>query len=142
MLTDIWTVHSYEHDVDEFRRILTPDPEEGVHRDQPHKDTVYEGQPYIVDEYGGMKWAPLETRDDISESWGWGDNPQSLEEFYAKMEALTDVLLNLEHVSGFCYTQLTDIEQEQNGIYTYDREVKFDMERIREILTKPPIWMK
>ena len=142
VLTDIWTVHSYEHDVDEFRRILTPDPEEGVHRDQPHKDTVYEGQPYIVDEYGGMKWAPLETRDDISESWGWGDNPQSLEEFYAKMEALTDVLLNLEHVSGFCYTQLTDIEQEQNGIYTYDREVKFDMERIREILTKPPIWMK
>ncbi len=142
VLTDIWTVHSYQHDVEKFRELLTPDPETGVHRDQPHKDTFYEGQPYIVDEYGGMKWAPGENRDNAGESWGWGDNPETLEEFYLKLEALTDVLLSLEHISGFCYTQLTDIEQEQNGIYTYDRSEKFDMKRIREIFTKQPIWMK
>ena len=50
--------------------------------------------------------------------------------------ALTDVLLELEHISGFCYTQLTDVEQEQNGIYTYDRTEKFDMERVASIFGK------
>jgi len=38
---------------------------------------------------------------------------------------------------GFCYTQLTDIEQEQNGIYFYDRQPKYDVERIRQINQRP-----
>ena len=38
---------------------------------------------------------------------------------------------------GYCYTQLTDIYQEQNGIYGFDRELKFDMERIRAAQQKP-----
>jgi hypothetical protein len=35
-----------------------------------------------------------------------------------------------------CYTQLTDVEQEQNGIVNYDRSKKFDMARLHGILTK------
>jgi hypothetical protein len=42
-------------------------------------------------------------------------------------------LASLEHVTGWCYTQLTDVEQEQNGIYNYDRTPKFDMARIAKI---------
>ena len=38
---------------------------------------------------------------------------------------------------GYCYTQLTDVFQEQNGIYNYDRTEKFDMARIKAIFTKP-----
>jgi hypothetical protein len=34
---------------------------------------------------------------------------------------------------GFCYTQLYDIEQEVNGLYTYHRRPKFDPAVIREI---------
>ena len=34
---------------------------------------------------------------------------------------------------GFCYTQLTDVEQEQNGLYTYQRAAKFPPEAIAEI---------
>ncbi len=33
---------------------------------------------------------------------------------------------------GYCYTQLTDIFQEQNGIYRFDRSAKFDLERLRK----------
>jgi len=40
------------------------------------------------------------------------------------------------HISGYCYTQLTDIEQEKNGIYYYDRTEKFDMKRISEVFSK------
>jgi len=142
VLTDIWTVHSYAQSAEKLHDILVLDPVKGIHRDQPSKDTIYEGQPYIVDEYGGIKWAPREIRDNAGESWGYGDNPKILEEFYTRLEALTDVLLSFDYISGFCYTQLTDIEQEQNGIYYYDRTEKFDMERIRKIFTKKPVWMK
>jgi hypothetical protein len=43
------------------------------------------------------------------------------------------VLRNLGDIGGFCYTQLTDVEQEQNGVYNYDRTEKFDMERVARI---------
>ena len=36
---------------------------------------------------------------------------------------------------GYCYTQLTDIDQEENGIYKYDRSLKFNVERLRKIQT-------
>lgn len=44
-----------------------------------------------------------------------------------------DALLDNTAISGFCYTQLTDVEQEVNGLYTYDRRPKFPAEVIRAI---------
>ena len=34
---------------------------------------------------------------------------------------------------AFCYTQLYDVEQEKNGLYTYERQAKFDMEIFKKI---------
>lgn len=135
--TDIWTTHTYQQNPRLLREQLTPDEETGVFRNFPDVEAAYEGQPYIVDEYGGIKWIP---RDDLvyaDNSWGYGNDPKTLEEFYTRLEALTDVILSLEHIAGFCYTQLTDIEQEQNGIYNYDRTEKFDMARVKAIFSKP-----
>ena len=61
---------------------------------------------------------------DGSGAWGYGSAPKTEEEFAARYEGLTDVLLSHPRVCGFCYTQLTDIEQEQNGLYFYDRTKK------------------
>ena len=36
-----------------------------------------------------------------------------------------------------CKAQLTDVEQEQNGIYYYDRGTKYDMERVKAIFQMP-----
>ena len=49
------------------------------------------------------------------------------------MEKLTDVVLKTKHIQGFCYTQLTDIEQETNGVYLYDRKNKFNVNKLRKI---------
>ena len=46
---------------------------------------------------------------------------------------MRDVLLDNPKMFGFCYTQLYDVEQEMNGLYTYSRKRKFDMEIIRRI---------
>ena len=48
----------------------------------------------------------------------------------------------LKHITGFCYTQITDVEQEQNGIYNYDRSPKFDTQRLKEIFEMIPSEMK
>ena len=45
-------------------------------------------------------------------------------------------------MAGYCYTQLTDIEQEQNGIYNYDRTPKFDADAIRNCFTLKPAWSR
>ncbi|MBN2004012.1 MAG: beta-glucuronidase [Anaerolineae bacterium] len=134
--TDVWTVHTYEQEPDRLLAQLTPDPVQGVFRNFSDHEAPYGGQPYIVDEYGGIKWIPSKERVYADNSWGYGAGPKTEEEFYARLEALTGVLLNLDHVAGFCYTQLTDVEQEQNGIYNYDRSEKFDMARIKRIFQK------
>jgi hypothetical protein len=62
-----------------------------------------------------------------------------LEEFYARLEGQVDALMEIaDNVWGYTYTQLTDVEQEQNGIYFYDRTSKFDMKRIHAIFSKKP----
>ncbi len=135
--TDIWTEHTYEQDPGKLLDLLTPSLEKGVWRRSPKNSISYGGQPYLIDEYGGIKWIPTSELKYAEDSWGYGKDPKTLDQFYLRLEALTDVLLGFEHIFGFCYTQLTDIEQEQNGIYNYDRTEKFDMKRIKKIISKP-----
>lgn len=68
-----------------------------------------------------------------AQSWGYGDGPRTQEEFIARYRGLTDALLDNPRMFGFCYTQLYDVEQETNGLYTYGRKAKFDMEIFKEI---------
>lgn len=130
--TDLWTVHNYTQDPAKLRKELEPKADTGVFRNHPGAEAPYEGQPYLVDEFGGIKWIPPGDRAYAENSWGYGDAPKTEEEFYARLEGQVCALRSLDHVSGFCYTQLTDVEQEQNGIYKYDRSMKFDMKRIRK----------
>src|SRR5690606_30119301 len=65
--------------------------------------------------------------------WGYGNNPKTIEEFYTRYEGLVNALLDNPNMFGFCYTQLTDVEQEKNGLYFYDRRPKFDVGRLHKI---------
>ena len=67
------------------------------------------------------------------QSWGYGDSPKTEKEFLDRYRGLVDALLDHPRMFGFCYTQLYDVEQEMNGLYTYSRKPKFDMEVIRAI---------
>ena len=88
----------------------------------------YAGQPFFVSEFGGTWWNPAVQPGDPS--WGYGQRPATLEEFYDRFSGLCRVLLDNPLMFGYCYTQLTDVFQEQNGIYTFDRQAKFPMKRI------------
>ena len=138
VVTDLWTVHNYEQNPEKLASYF--DISDGKYPCQDVKrDAPYGGQPFFIDEYGGIKW--IVGKEFASNSWGYGQGPRSLEEFYSRLAGLTDVILQVPYMSGYCYTQLTDVEQEQNGIYNYDRTPKFDMKRINEIFSKNPSWL-
>ncbi|NLP48052.1 MAG: beta-galactosidase [Clostridiales bacterium] len=133
--TDIYDVHDYEQDPKIFKEHYDLLAEEGVLFDKVNHNEgrirqVYKGQPVFVSEYGGILWSPGRT-----DGWGYGQGPKTEEEFFERYRGLTLALLNNKKILGFCYTQLYDIEQEQNGLYTYEREAKFDMDIIKEINT-------
>ena len=100
----------------------------------------YDGKmPYFIDEVGGIKWAKDQERESQTESWGYGKPPKSQAEFLQRLEGQINGILELkDQVWGYCYTQLTDVEQEQNGVYYYDRTPKFDMKLIRAIFSRDP----
>ena len=90
----------------------------------------YDGKmPFFISEYGGIGW-------NVEGGWGYGNAPKTEEEFLQRLEGLTDALLENKNIFGLCYTQLTDVEQEQNGLYTYDRRPKFPPEQIHKIFSK------
>ena len=136
VMTDVFSVHQYMQDPAELEKWLSPVGGHVRQHDLANREVEYDGQPYLVDEYGGIKWVVGQEFSEIS--WGYGNAPKTLEEFYSRLEGLTDVILGFDHICGYCYTQLTDVEQEQNGIYNYDRTPKFDMEKIRAVFTKVP----
>lgn len=135
-ITDVFTVHTYEQDPEKLAQLLARDAQGRVWQWAPAAQTPHAGQPYIVDEFGGIQWIPPERRPHSARSWGYGDAPKTLEEFYARLEGLVNAIVSHPHVCGYCYTQLTDVEQEQNGIYNYDRSAKFDMRHIARIFRR------
>ena len=94
----------------------------------------FRGQPIVLSEVGGFLEVPKNIapadRDLLFNFYGSWRTP---EEFMAKYRDLMEGIASLGFVSGFCYTQLTDIEQETNGLLTYDRKPKLDPEQISAI---------
>jgi len=134
--TDIYDVHDYEQNVEIFKNHYDELANGGELWDQVnHRGTgvrqQYDGKlPVFISEYGGIGWTKEE------KAWGYGNMPKSEEEFIERFRGLTSAILDNPRIMGLCYTQLTNVEQEQNGLYTYDRQPKFDVNIFREVLTK------
>ncbi len=129
--TDIFDVHDYEQNPIEFGRHFENFVSDDVFTNHcDHRQKYVKGLPMFVSEYGGIRWS---VTDKGENAWGYGNAPKTGEEYIERYKGLTDILLDNEKMFGFCYTQLTDVEQEQNGVYTYNREEKFDSELFRKI---------
>ncbi len=140
---DIYDSHDYDQNPSTFRERHAGTVAGDVFINKPWQlgrqhETIsvpYAGQPYFVSEFGGIWWNPDARPGE--DSWGYGDRCKTLEEFYARFEGLCSALLDNPGMFGYCYTQLTDVFQEQNGIYRFDRSMKFDISRIRAIQARP-----
>ena len=127
--TDIFDVHDYEQNPEVFSTYYQAGTQP-IHDRYPMRHTYKPGQPVFVSEYGGIRWT------DDQSGWGYGEGPKTKEKFIERFRGLTETLLDNPDHFGLCYTQLTDVEQEQNGLYTYDRRPKFDSSVIRSILSR------
>jgi hypothetical protein len=131
---DVCDSHDYDQNPETFKarhdQLAAGNPHMNTHNDQPIS-LPFVGGPYFVSEFGGIWWSPAAKEGE--DSWGYGDRVKSIEEFYARFKGLCDALLDNPNMFGYCYTQLTDVYQEQNGIFAFDRKEKFDMERIRTV---------
>lgn len=136
VITDIFDVHNYEQDASKFASFADKEDwyllyDQCAAR-QPGRQS-YQGQPYHISEYGGTWWNAHKAAEMLEDSkrtgsWGYGKRPQSELEAGTRIAALTKAILADPKICGFCYTQLYDIEQEQNGLYYYDRTPKFSKE--------------
>lgn len=105
-----------------------PAGREGLDGYAPFFSQPYDGQPIFISEYGGNRWI-----DHSIQGWGYGDELTTAEEFFARHKEITETMLNNGDIFGFCYFQLYDTEQEVNGIYTFERKCKFDVNIIKEV---------
>ena len=134
--TDIYCVHDYEQDPAVFKPHYDALMTDGVLHDRFEGRQHYKGQAVFVSEYGGIRWAPGHNDEERRTSWGYGQDVKDEQDFLHRFQGLTDALLDNREMFGLCYTQLTDVEQEQNGLYTYDRRPKFDVNILRRIMTR------
>ncbi len=88
---------------------------------------TYHGEPIILSEFGGIAFK--------QSAWdGWGySSVEDADEFTRCYREVMELVLSLPVINGYCYTQFCDVEQEINGLLTYDRRPKIDIELIRAI---------
>lgn len=131
MKTDLVTIHDYE-----WRRELLKErysTAESALNARPANRWIlvpgveYEGQPILMTEFGGISFKKSDW-----EGWGYS-GANSDEDFLKRLADVVHPMIESPLIQGFCYTQLTDVEQEINGLLTYDRQPKVPLSEIRLI---------
>lgn len=133
VVTDIYDIHDYQQDIAALHRRYDKFEDGEAFENRPGRQQ-YRGEPYMISEYGGIRWTNDES------GWGYGDAPKTLAEYLERYCAMAEIMAANPRICGVCYTQLYDVEQEQNGIYNYDRTPKFDeaaMDRMAEAMRAP-----
>lgn len=133
--SDIITLHDYAENGEELLRHWS-NPENNLSGNTSFNgeryafaDTFcYEGQPIILSEFGGIAYGKSE------DAWGYGVEETSQESYLKRLRSLTEAISSLDLICGYCYTQLTDVEQEQNGLMDQYRCDKIDINSIRDII--------
>ncbi|MFE7083933.1 glycoside hydrolase family 2 protein [Priestia megaterium] len=136
--TDICAIHHYQHGtIDEIQKyqdfVNDLSTKEELLNSMSTKWSIYaqgyehKGEPFILTEFGGIAYK-------VGNEKGWGyTSVQSEEEFLTDYARVMKAVYESSVIHGYCYTQLTDVEQEINGLLTYDRQPKCELSKIKEI---------
>ena len=134
-VSDIITLHDYEEVGEILKQRYMRLKDEIMTTEVYHSSTKsafangygYKGQPVIISEYGGIAF----NNDDSG--WGYGNKVNTKEEFVGRFDDITTAVKEIPYVCGFCYTQVSDVQQEINGLMDTSRNFKVDPEVIKEI---------
>jgi beta-galactosidase/beta-glucuronidase len=132
-ISDIITLHDYEERGEAFRKRYA-NKEAITSNEIAHSNFkyalaqgyAYRGQPIIISEFGGIAF-----RSD--KGWGYGNQVDSEEAFLERFRSITQAIKDTDYICGYCYTQVTDVQQEVNGLLTEDRKPKIALDKIKAI---------
>lgn len=129
--SDICGVHDYTAEGGELEKKFTCHTEalfDGAaeHRLLFAEGHRYEEKPVLLTEFGGIAF-------EQEEGWGYNGTVADEEAFLRRFNGIVRAAQNASILSGYCYTQLTDVFQEANGLLTMDRKPKVDPANIRMI---------
>jgi hypothetical protein len=146
--TDLYDFHCYES-YDNLKKYLDEFSKNGklsvplLYDNDENKLFYVKGQPVNVSEFGGIQFAKNLTGNNVSsvnegaventESWGYGEGATDENSFVERYKNLVELIKSYKEISGYCYTQLYDVEQEENGFFTYDRKPKLTQSAIKKI---------
>ena len=133
-ISDIITIHDYKQDPELLYNEYNDDNLDVLNNRRAYntihklfsENYVYNGQPIIMSEYGGITL-------NSDKGWVYGNPVKSEKEFLDRFEKLNDAIIKTKYICGYCYTQLTDVQQESNGLVYDDRNDKFSSEIINKI---------
>ena len=137
-VSDIITLHDYEESGERFTQRYTEHKEEILdgkfYANNSDLDFApgytYRGQPVMISEFGGI------ALNNGGSGWGYGGMVKSKEEFIHRFDRIVNGVKSLPYSCGFCYTQVTDVQQEINGLMDMERNFKVDPKIIAEIITR------
>jgi beta-galactosidase/beta-glucuronidase len=134
--TDLMTLHDYARTGAElaakYERVGEPGrpiPRNG--REALVYGVAYNGTPLLMTEFGGIAFrlgAPA-----AANEWGYSGIEPTAEAFLTRLEGLVKAITANPAFAGYCYTQLTDVEQEINGLMTYERKPKVDPAQYKRV---------
>ena len=129
-VTDIVTLHNYMQDPEAFKAFLIDNVMDIVENNKnidkmnefiPWADNYgYKGQPIMIDEFCGIGFNVTDTND----GWGYGSQVKETEAFLDRYSKLIKAVESSKDIAGWCMTQITDVYQEINGLFTMDRKPK------------------
>ena len=133
-ISDIITIHDYKQDEELLYQEYTDKEMKVLNNLEKYNGKhslfangyKYKGQPVIMSEYGGIAI-------DSKEGWGYGKQVKDEKELIERFTKLTTVIKNIPYMQGYCYTQLTDVQQEINGLMNEKREYKMEPSIIKNI---------
>lgn len=144
-ITDICAIHDYTPTSaglkERYRKTLAggPLPLTVWYNNKPLfvLGSEHRGQPVMLTEVGGYLSDPVDVAADERDGlYDFYESIRSGEELLARYRDLMEGLASLNFLAGFCYTQLTDVEQEVNGLLTYDRQPKLALDQVAAINRK------
>ncbi len=135
--TDLFAIHDYARTGDLLYEIYRDLGKTGIPARRTGRSLLapgyrYNGTPILLSEFGGIAYIPP-GHQVPPDAWGYAGVEKTAEAARARLRGLYEAIAKIPEFAGLCYTQLTDVEQEINGLLTYDRKPKFDPKLIREI---------
>lgn len=139
--SDLVTIHDYEQDGEALKsKFPTPEQASVVHYEWRGKHAFadgysYQGEPMLLTEFGGTAFK--ENYGGENSNWGYGEGVKDNEDFIKRLTLLVRSTVDIPFFEGFCYTQLSDVEQEVNGLVKEDRTYKLPKDVLLSIFSYP-----